>query len=339
MDVQRLNYIGSKYQLVDWITNCILTQTGWPSLDSKVIGDLFSGTGIVTWNFRTLGATTVSNDTELYSFYITKAFAISNFTPKLEKIIQDLNSSMGAHTGFITRNFSPFGDCERMFFTVENAQRIDWLRHSIEELRPRLSEAEYTFLVASLIISADAVSNVPAVYGMYLKNFKDKSKKALVLRPIHTVNMRVSRDTSVYNKSVLIGGFPRMDAVYLDPPYNGRQYSKNYFPLNIIAMTPDEAAEQVLHGKTGIPDESFVSSFCQKRHVEDSFNTLIQSLDTKWIFLSYSSEGIVTKEKMLEILRRHGTAGVVEMDYKRFKSFNYNEGDIVTEYLFFVHKL
>ena len=130
-----------------------------------------------------------------------------------------------------------------------------------------------------------------------------------------------------------------MDAVYLDPPYNGRQYSKNYFPLNIIAMTPDEAAQQILHGKTGIPDDSFVSSFCQKRHVENSFNTLIQSLNAEWIFLSYSSEGIVTKDKMLEILGRHGTAGVVEMDYKRFKSFNYNEGERVTEYLFFVRKL
>jgi adenine-specific DNA-methyltransferase len=338
MEVQRLNYIGSKYQLVDWIVETILSRTGWPSLKTKVLGDLFAGTGIVTWNFRGLGASTVSNDTELYSFYITKAFAISNFNSKLKKIMDQLNETTGELTGFVTSNFSPVGECERMFFTVQNAQRIDWYRHQIEELRPNLTDAEYTFLVASLIISADSVSNVPAVYGMYLKNFKEKSKKVMTLRPIHNLNSKLSDKPEVYNKSVLDGGFPRMDAVYLDPPYNGRQYSKNYFPLNIIAMTPAEAARQTLHGKTGIPDDSFVSPFCQKKHVEAAFDQLFRDVPAGWVFLSYSSEGIVSKDRMLELMGQYGPANVDEMDYKRFKSFEYNDGATVTEYLFSFQK-
>jgi len=338
MQVQRLNYIGSKHQLIDWIIENIMNKTKWTSLDKKVIGDLFAGTGVVTWNFRNKGAITVSNDAELYSYYITKAFARTQWSEKLKNIIDSLNNSKDGLVGFVTRNFSPWEESERMFFTVENAQRIDWVRQYIENIRTRLSEEEYVFLVASLVVSADSVSNVPAVYGMYLKNFKDKAKKKLVIRPIHTNETLADTQSQVFNNSVLHVKFPKMDAVYLDPPYNNRQYSKNYFPLNIIAMTPDAADEQKLHGKTGIPDDSFISSFCQKKTVEQSFETLVKSLEAQWIFISYNSESLIPKDRMIQILSKYGETGVEEMDYKRFKSFNYNNGDSVTEYLFFLCK-
>ena len=161
MDVQRLNYIGSKYQLTDWIIDRLTSITGWSTLRGKRMGDMFAGTGIVTWTFRTLGASTVSNDAELYSSIITRAIGTSHYTDRLERMITTLNSSTETRVGCITRRFSPWEGCERMFFTTENAQRIDWIRHQIDVLRPSLTDAEHTFLVASLIVSADAVSNVP----------------------------------------------------------------------------------------------------------------------------------------------------------------------------------
>jgi adenine-specific DNA-methyltransferase len=126
----------------------------------------------------------------------------------------------------------------------------------------------------------------------------------------------------------------------LDPPYNERQYSKNYFPLNIIAKTPAElAAEPPLKGKTGIPTDCFLSAFCRKgAAAETAFDTLIRDLRAKWVFLSYSSESIVSKDKMMEILSRYGTVSVIEREYKRFKSFEYNEDKAVNEYLFCLEK-
>jgi adenine-specific DNA-methyltransferase len=130
------------------------------------------------------------------------------------------------------------------------------------------------------------------------------------------------------------------DMVYLDPPYNHRQYSKNYFPLNIIAKTPEQLTiEAPLKGKTGIPVDCFISPFCKKgKPVEVAFETLFRELKTKWIFLSYSSESIVSKEKMLELMGKYGDVEVVEQDYKRFKSFEYNEDKAVLEYLFCLKK-
>ena len=80
--VQRLNYIGSKFQLLDWITSNVKEKTGWTSLTDKRIADLFAGTGIVSHHFRTLGSTVISNDAELFSSIITRAFTASVYSNK-----------------------------------------------------------------------------------------------------------------------------------------------------------------------------------------------------------------------------------------------------------------
>ena len=345
--VHRLNYIGSKYQLLDWLTESILTATGWESLAGKSLADLFAGTGIVSHYFRVLGARVVSNDAELYSAVITKAFTCSTYTSAVSAAITQLQGeiSAGAHlteAGFITRNYSPFNGCERKFFTVENARRIDYLRRRIEQLRLTLSEDEATFLLASLLLSADAVSNVPAVYGCYLKEFKDKAKQELVLKPIHIVTESAAGN-SAYHSDVLSAELlaaVNVDAVYLDPPYNKRQYSKNYFPLNIIAMSSNAvAALPALKGVTGIPDNCFLSPFCKKEAVVgEAFEKLFSGLKAKWIFLSYSSESTVSKDAIVAMMEKHGQVTVVERDHKRFKSFEYNQTGGTKEYLFCLKK-
>jgi adenine-specific DNA-methyltransferase len=150
-------------------------------------------------------------------------------------------------------------------------------------------------------------------------------------------------DSNTYNSDVLntelFGSF-NFDLVYLDPPYNERQYSKNYFPLNIIAKTPESLLSQSpLKGKTGIPTDCFISPFCKKGDVsEKAFELLFRELKTKWLFLSYNSESIVPKDRMLEIMNKYGTATVIERDYKRFKSFEYNKDVEIKEYLFCLNK-
>ena len=245
--------------------------------------------------------------------------------------------------GFITTHYSPYNSCERKFFTIENAQRIDYLRHSLEIIKESISFDEYQFILASILLSADAVSNVPAVYGCFLKNFKTKAQKNLTLMPIHNNTSQAVDGSNTLNYDVLNIDFLRSletDMVYLDPPYNARQYSKNYFPLNIIAKTPEILlTEMPLKGKTGIPADCFISPFCKKGGVvEKAFDLLFRELKTKWIFLSYNSESIVSKEKMLDIMKNYGDASVIERDYKRFKSFEYNKDVEIKEYLFCLNK-
>ena len=350
--IHRLNYIGSKYQLLEWLTYFMKEKTGFASFENKTVADLFAGTGVVSHHFRLQGATVYTNDAELYSAVIAHAFTRSFYTERVKEVIAEMNAHAAhAPPGFVTRHYSPYEDNERMFFTVENARRIDTVRAMLESAAATtdagLTHDEYQFILASIIISADAVSNVPAVYGCYLKNFKTKATKPFVIMPIHTIPPSASAAASaafhtdvIANPTFLSTVLPPADIAYLDPPYNERQYSKNYFPLNIIAKTPAElAAEPPLKGKTGIPTDCFLSAFCRKgAAAETAFDTLIRGLRAKWIFLSYSSESIVSKEKMMEILTRYGTVSVIEREYKRFKSFEYNEDKAVNEYLFCLEK-
>ena len=347
--IHRLNYIGSKFQLLEWLTANIKEKTGWTTFEDKTIGDMFAGTGIVSYHFRKQKARVISNDAELYSSIITHAFTRSVYTEtckmliaEFQKDIQENKHSMTV--GFVTAHYSPHASNERKFFTVENAKRIDYLRTKLETIASTISADDYQFMLASILLSADAVSNVPAVYGCFLKEFKAKATKDLILTPIHNNTTPAVDDSRTYHSDVLqpefLGSF-ETDLVYLDPPYNERQYSKNYFPLNIIAKTPDVLlSEQPLKGKTGIPTDCFLSPFCKKGEtVEKAFEMLFRELKTKWIFLSYNSESTVPKEKMLELMQKYGTASVVEREYKRFKSYEYNKDVDIKEYLFCLQKV
>jgi len=369
---KRLNYIGSKFQLLDWITSSMNAKTGLfggsGSSPSRpiTVADIFAGTGIVSYHFRTkYGAKVISNDAELYSSVITHAFTCSVYSEKCKSVIAMLCAELeakryvggvggvgGVGVGFVTRNYSPYEGNERMFFTVDNAQRIDYVRQRLEELKVQsgLSDDEYKFILASILITADNVSNVPAVYGCYLKKFKAKAVRPFILEPIHKHTKPCITGSRTYCSDVLSSAFlgdaafAGTDITYIDPPYNKRQYSKNYFPLNIIAKLPQQLASvseaPVLKGKTGIPADCFVSPFCKSGGgvCEAAFDKLFRELKTKWIFLSYNSESIVPKEKMLEIMGRYGVASVEECDYKRFKSFKYNGNLEIKEYLFCMRK-
>jgi len=346
--IHRLNYIGSKFQLLDWITSNMKENTGWTSFENRTIADLFAGTGIVSYYFRKHKVQVISNDAELYSSVITHAFTRSTYSETCQRLIdefqKDIESDIHSSTvGFVTTQYSPYESNERKFFTIENAQRIDYLRSKLESIKNTVTENDYTFILASILLSADAVSNVPAVYGCFLKEFKTKALKPLVLTPIHNNTTPAISGSMTYNSDVLDIEFLRSfksDLVYLDPPYNERQYSKNYFPLNIIAKTPESLlSEEPLKGKTGIPTDCFISPFCKKGEtVESAFDLLFRELKTKWIFLSYNSESLISKERMLEMMEKYGTASVIEREYKRFKSFDYNKDVDIKEYLFCLKK-
>jgi adenine-specific DNA-methyltransferase len=103
----------------------------------------------------------------------------------------------------------------------------------------------------------------------------------------------------------------------------------------MIAKDPNTILNDVeLKGKTGIPSDCFMSPFCKKGKVEEAFEKLFMNLKTKWIFLSYNSESLVSKDRMCELMGKYGEVSVVERDYKRFKSFDYNEDKAIKEYLF-----
>ena len=110
--------------------------------------------------------------------------------------------------------------------------------------------------------------------------------------------------------------------------------------IKIITKTPTQlSTKPPLKGKKGILNDCFISPFCKKgKVVETAFDDLFKSLNTNFIFLSYNSESIIGKDKMVEIMKKYGEVSVFEKEYKRFKSFEYNKSANVIEYLFCLKK-
>ena len=328
-----LNYIGSKKSLIDNIIEVCETNIKPKELKEAVFGDLFAGTGIVGFNFNGLCKQVISNDLEYFSFVINRGLLKCNYSSKLESIIEELNSLSGVK-GLVYKNFSQHKKCERMFFTPDNAMKCDAIRQRIEKLfdKDKINNNEYYFLLASLIVSVDKVANTSCVYGAYLKTYKKSALKEFVVEPIHK-NKKLKRN-KVYNKDINeLVKTTKFDIVYLDPPYNQRQYGGNYSPLNYIAKYEDVE----LTGKTGLMKNYNKSEFCSKAKVKNAFKELIDNIDSKHIILSYNNEGLLDVDEMKEILLKRGNVTLHRIKYKKFKAQKIDDDvKYVYEYLWFV---
>lgn len=340
-----LNYIGSKHTLCSTIIDIIKNVV--PDLQSKTFMDLFAGTGSVGFQLQPLVSSCSANDLEYYSFVINSALLCCPYSEKLQQIIDECNELEGVE-GLIYHNFSPHqsidSGSERMFFSNENAKRCDAMRQYIEQQRAseRLLLPEYYFMIASLLVVMDKVANTSCVYGAYLKKFKATSLKPVLLNPIHMRDLTAfafnskSKESApgnkVYNMKAedLCASDKYFDVVYMDPPYNQRQYSANYSPLNYIALYD---ATIVLTGKTGLIANYNKSDFCSKVKVKNAFKLLLDNIKCKYLFISYNNEGLLSCDELKKILERYGDLTLHKIPYKKFKAQQAVIEDSVFEYL------
>ena len=331
--MKTLNYIGCKHTLFPEILK--VCKTWIPSLNNSTFMDLFAGTGVVSYNIQDHVLKNDSNDLEYYSFIINKAILKCSYSDKLQQIINECNN-LDPVEGLMYLNYSPNPSCERMFFTNENARKCDAIRQHIQLLADNncITENEFDFLLASLLVSVDHVANTSCVYGAYLKNFKSGALKPLIVSPIHKkTNVNVEHN-NVFNMDANDLTNLYYDVVYMDPPYNQRQYSANYCPLNYLAFY-DESIE--LKGKTGLLKDYNKSEFSQKSNVLNAFTHLIQ-FNCKYLVLSYNNEGLLDFKTLKNMLLNVGDVRLFKIQYKKFKAQKSVDGDSVYEYLWLVDK-
>lgn len=332
-----MNYIGSKLKLCkDFLPQTIKSVCG-NDLSEKIFCDIFAGTGIVGRTFKPFVKQIISNDTEYYSFVLNKNY-IENHTeiPNAKNFIDELNDTPLIENGFIYKNYCLGGNGERQYFSDFNGKKIDAIRTKIENLffGGKIDEHLYYFLLCSLLESADKVANTASVYGAYLKKLKKSAQKNLVLEPANfTTN---ENEHKVFQKDAndLIKDISG-DILYLDPPYNHRQYGANYHLLNTIAKyEPFE-----VKGKTGLP-KYFRSKYCSASTVKIEFENLVKNANFKYIFLSYNNEGIMTVDEIKSIMKKYGHYDLAQKNYQRFKADNarFNKANETVEYLHILEK-
>lgn len=329
-----LNYIGCKHTLFNTLLNVCTENIA--DMKNKSFMDLFSGTGVVGFNMLDKFKSCHANDLEYYSFVINYALLKCKYSENI-KIQLEICNKLEMVDGLIYENFSPSKSSERMFFTSNNARKTDAIRQylNIKKELNEITEEEFYFLLASLLVSVDKVANTSCVYGAYLKEFKKSSLKDIIIKPIHT-RITTNELNCVHNGLAENFANPESnyyDVIYMDPPYNQRQYSANYSPLNYIAQYNEDI---VLKGKTALINNYNKSNFCKKTEVKKTFTELINGIKCNYLIISYNNEGLLSIEEFKKILINKGSVKLYKIQYSKFKAQSSVDKKFVEEYLWVI---
>ncbi|MBU7562367.1 Dam family site-specific DNA-(adenine-N6)-methyltransferase [Weissella cibaria] len=338
-----MRYIGSKVKLLDEIQGILDPHLNG---DEKTFVDLFAGSNSVGKFFKNRFEV-ISNDLMYFSYVIAKANIELNEAPKFDKLkknqgindplkflqTQSLEEYSG---GFVTETYSPAGKDGRMYFTEINAKRIDFARNTIDEWfnNDQITESEMFYLLDALIQAVPFVSNITGTYGAYLKHWDKRAFKSLELIPSSLVDN--GRSNKAYNQdsNTLVKNI-KGDILYIDTPYNNRQYAPNYHVLETIAR--NDYPE--VHGVTGQRDSNKLKSdFAMKSRAKEAMKNLLQDLNFSHVVISYSTDGIIPEAELMELIQAVAKNGIVEekrIAYRKYKSKVVNPKDELYELLFY----
>lgn len=339
-----MRFIGGKTLIIPYIIELIKEKT----IDVKSISDVFAGSGVVSREFKNLGYDVISNDLMYFSYVLLRGTVGINSKLEFKNLnisnpIEHLNNlnlenmNLDLENCFIYQNFSPKGG--RMYFTVENALKIDLIRVQIENWYndSLINEDEYFYLLTCLIEAVPFVSNITGVYGAYLKHWDKRALNNLELKNVdlsinNSVGQAFNEDSNKLIENI------KTDLAYFDPPYNQRQYLPNYHVLETIAKYDSPK----IKGVTGLRDYSEQKSdYCKKDSVFNAFEDLIKNTNSRHIILSYNTEGLLSHDEIISILEKYGKKNTVDykfIDYKRYKNVQTNKNKNLKEVLYFVEK-
>lgn len=333
-----MRFIGNKENLVETIYLTLKDR----QIQGKTFGDFFSGTSNVGRFFKKKGYQVFSSDLLYFSYVLQRAYLVNNqeptfegilaqhslpqnslFSTPLTNVINYLNHIEGKE-GFIYKNYTPEGTQllaqPRMFFTAENAKKIDSIRQQIEDWRTQnlLTEDEYFVLLACLIESVPFYANISGVYAAFQKNWDARALKPFRLREIEIIESSHTHTAFNSNSVDVLEKF-QTDLLYLDPPYNHRQYAPNYHILETIARYDNPE----IKGVAGLRNyDNQKSLFCNAQTGIQELDRIARTGNFKYLILSYNSEGVMPQERIRETLEKYGSVELIEFDYLRFKSNN-----------------
>ncbi|MEN8145111.1 MAG: DNA adenine methylase [Gemmatimonadota bacterium] len=322
-----MRYIGNKTRLVPFLLGTV-EELG---LRPGQACDPFAGTASVGRALKAEGWQVHCGDLMAMSYALQVANVVLDAAPaETVDALAQLNELPGK-PGFVTEHFTPEGIAGqvhgRMYFTPENASKIDPIRERIAEWEENgsLTADAVQYLLACLIKAADRVANTTGVYASFVKSWQPNALKPFRLTPLappppggHVGPCTAFRGSA----QARVGDIGSVDLLYLDPPYNQRQYPGYYHVPEILARGWWPAPE--LRGKTGLmPDRELRSDWCRPSRCAAALRGLLDAADARHVFLSYNDEGLLSPEEIEDILTTYGRADSYRQfrhEYRRYRS-------------------
>lgn len=315
-ELESRRYIGCKAKLADWIMSVIKDNTE----NATSFCDIFAGTGIISGRALQTGLydEVTVNDFLVSNNIIYKAFFADEEWD--EKRIIDLLCLYNdiaddeIEENWFSRNYGG------KYFSENTARRIGYVRELIEKERRKLTEKEYCILLASLIYSIDRLANTVGHFDSYIKKpIKEQKLNINIVNARRFPGIRIYR-TDANNLARKISA----DIVYVDPPYNSRQYSRFYHVYETLINWD----KPELFGVAMKPKAANMSEYCRARalHV---FEDLVENLNSRYIIVSYnntykskshSSENKIKLEEIAGIMERIGETKIFKHTYNAFNA-------------------
>ena len=342
-----MRYLGSKVRLLSSIQDVIDKY----NIQGESFADLFSGTGCVGDYFKDK-FNVISNDFLYYSSVMSKAKllfckkpAFNNFTRKYKADIFDwLNAKQFTpdQTYFVYNNYTPVGD--RMFFTEENGIKIDGIRQTIEKLLMEdvIDNNEYSYLLASLLESVTRFSNTSGTYEAFFKFWDSRATNDFIIEPLAMNETERTLQHTFYSEDTnqLVRKIEG-DIAYIDPPYTVTQYVSAYHFLETLAKY-DAPKIKGVGGKRERGDKN--SLYARRFEAKAQFEDLFRQLQFKHIIISYSNQGLVPLDELVELAKcfaKNNEVFIEHFDYREYqnhRSSNKRNGKSLNEVIIYFEK-
>ena len=340
-----MRYIGNKTRLLPFILRT-LKKSG---IGVGSAHDAFAGTASVSRALKENGWRVHSSDLLMSSYVLQRAYVVADSAGnKLDEQARML-ACLPPRDGFISRNFSPATGAAaagRMYFTPENAGRIDAAREELEGWRGegKIGVDDYYLLLAAIIEGADRVANTAGVYASYMKRWQPNAKRAFDIVPEKPVKGSQSAEAYLMDAADAAKAIGEVDLVYIDPPYNSRQYVAYYHIPEILARGWTDSVPAI-RGKVGLlAGVEGRSQWSHGRRVGKLFSALLAATGARQALVSFNSEGHLAPDALQSLLAAASVDGEVShftQSYRRYRADSEREGrhyhrDIALEHLYLV---
>lgn len=302
-----IKYLGSKRVLVPLITEVI----GAVRPGGSVI-DLFSGTSRVGHGLKRRGHQVFSNDINRYAATLAQCYVQTDAdrADEVQKWVTRFNALPGV-PGYFTRTFCE----EAMFFQPKNGARVDAIREAIREAS--LDEELEAVLLVALMEAADRVDSTTGVQMAYLKKWARRSHNDLKLRVPALLPQAAGGKAAVSCADALSACRELTgDVAYLDPPYNQHKYIGNYHIWETLVRW--DAPEAYGKARKRIDCRARKSPFNSRKRIHEAMDTIISQIDAEVLVVSFSDEGYIPRDEMVQLLSRRGDVQVLARDHKRY---------------------
>ena len=342
-----MRYIGNKTRLLPFILRT-LKRSG---IGVGSVHDAFAGTASVSRALKEKGWRVDSSDLLMSSYVFQRAYVVAEGAdPRLGEMAGELGS-LNPLEGFITKHFSPShrsgaSSSSRMYFTPENAGRIDAAREELATWRKtgKVGEDSYYLLLAAIIEGADRVANTAGVYASYMKRWQPNAKRRFEVVPEAPSKGAQPAHARLMDATEAAKSIGNVDLLYVDPPYNSRQYVAYYHIPEILARGWTDSAPAI-RGKVGLlAGEEGRSQWSHGRRVQKLFSALLDASGARHALVSFNSEGHLAPDALQSLLTRASVDGEVAhftQSYRRYRADSehagrHYHGDKALEHLYLV---